>query len=380
MPRKGESIYKRKDGRWEGRYIKERTPQNKAIYASVYAKTYREVKIKQRDAIIMTALKTEEQSDEPIVVDTICSLAMEWLIDIQPKVKETTYVRYNNLLNSYILSEIGEVCVTDLTVDVLNMFCSKLLKEGGKRGQGLAPKTVADILSVVRNILQFAHVKNIFPSCTGREIHIRCTSKELCVLSRVEQEGLTKYLIDNLSPKNLGVLICLSTGMRIGEICALRWEDISIEEKSIYVHQTLQRIQNRKGDRPKTHVTITPPKSLCSIRKIPMLNDLTTIIETMEVEKHGFVLTGSPNEFVEPRTMQNHFKRVLMKAGIRKVNFHSLRHTFATRCIEVGFDIKSLSEILGHASTSITLNRYVHPSMELKHENMQRLSKLFLVK
>lgn len=174
--------------------------------------------------------------------------------------------------------------------------------------------------------------------------------------------------------------MCLFTGLRVGEICALRWEDISFSDHTIHVHQTLQRIQNRANSKQKTKIVITAPKSACSIRTIPVPNDLIVILASYKTSSKGYILTNCEQTPLEPRTMQNHFKRALQKSGIAPANYHSLRHTFATRCIELGFDVKSLSEILGHASVNITMNRYVHPTMELKQENMQRLSALLAVK
>ena len=168
--------------------------------------------------------------------------------------------------------------------------------------------------------------------------------------------------------------------MRVGEICALRWEDISIKEQTIFVHQTMQRIQTDQNIGCKTKVIVTTPKSACSIRTIPMPEDLAQIIAEYQTSNTGYFLTGSNERYMEPRTMQNRFKAVLIQCGIRDVNYHLLRHTFATRCIELGFDVKTLSEILGHASINITMNRYVHPSMELKRKNMQRLSDFIAVK
>jgi len=160
---------------------------------------------------------------------------------------------------------------------------------------------------------------------------------------------------------------------------ALQWEDISFSENIIHVHQTMQRIQCNE-DNTKTKIIITTPKSPCSIRCIPIPSELVSIIQMHKQCSHGFVLTNSVQQYIEPRTMQNRFKYALEQASIDTANYHALRHTFATRCIELGFDVKSLSEILGHATVNITMNRYVHPSMELKKENMQRLSSLFPVK
>lgn len=181
--------------------------------------------------------------------------------------------------------------------------------------------------------------------------------------------------------KNIGILISLFTGLRIGELCALTWENISIENENIHVNRTLQRIQIVNADEQsssKTQIIITSPKSVCSIRTIPLPKSIISVLQKIEV-KEGYLLTGNIEKYVEPRSMQYHFKKVLSKCGIEIVNFHVLRHTFATRCIELGFDVKTLSELLGHSNVNITMSRYVHPSFELKKENMQRLSQLLSV-
>lgn len=157
----------------------------------------------------------------------------------------------------------------------------------------------------------------------GNGIAMKCQAKELCVLSLSEQKNLCGYLMENMDSKNLGILICLLTGLRIGEICALRWEDISLSEKSLYVHSTLQRIQDLSDDNPrKTKISISSPKSQCSIRTIPLTDDIVSLIFTVFPNQSGFVLTGDDKCFVEPRSMQNHFKSVCIAASISKVNFH----------------------------------------------------------
>lgn len=158
----------------------------------------------------------------------------------------------------------------------------------------------------------------------------------------------------------------------------MRWEDISLRERTLHVHQTMQRIQV-DGEK-KTAIVVTTPKSPYSNRLIPIPASVMVVIEQSFPTRQGYVLTGSNAKSVEPRTMQNYFKRILKANDIEPVNFHALRHTFATRCVEVGFDVKSLSEILGHANVNITMNRYVHPTMKLKEANMERLSDLFLVR
>ncbi|MBR1485871.1 MAG: site-specific integrase, partial [Synergistaceae bacterium] len=173
----------------------------------------------------------------------------------------------------------------------------------------------------------------------------------------------------------LGILLSLFTGLRIGELCALKWSDFSFADKEFRVQRTMQRLHNlNENSVRKTFIEIDAPKSPCSLRKIPIPGELIKYLKSFYVEG-AFVLSGSKNKFVEPRTMENRFKSVLKKCGVEQINFHALRHSFATRCVELGFDVKSLSEILGHANVNITLNRYVHPSMKLKHVNMNKLNR-----
>lgn len=196
-----------------------------------------------------------------------------------------------------------------------------------------------------------------------------------------EQATLCRYLLANFSLKNAGILLCLFTGIRVGELCALCWENICLQDRVLCVQHTMQRIQTDTPFDQKTKVMITSPKSKHSIRVIPLPEDFAKLLASIQPESSsGFFLTGKEHQWVEPRSMQNHFKRVLQCCAISPANFHTLRHTFATRCVELGFDLKSLSEILGHANVNITMNRYVHPSMELKRDHMQKLSALFSVK
>lgn len=381
MPRKGENIYKRKDGRWEGRYIKGRTPEGKAQYGYLYAYNYYDLKQKLRKR--MQEQKEQPEINKSPVVDTVTfkMISEIWLNSAKPQIKESTYVKYVNLLNTYICPYFGNSPINDINFEYIESFSNQMLTNGGKSSKGLSAKTVNDCLVLIRAILAYATNHGCNPQCNGKGISVRKPTKKLRVLSINDQKTLFTYLSSNLDNKNLGVLLSLLTGLRIGEICALKWEDISIAEKTVHVHSTMQRIQIVEATEAeaKTKISITTPKSSCSIRTIPLSDEIIGIWEQFE-KQTGFVLTGNDGAYIEPRSMHNHFKRICKSAGINPVNFHVLRHTFATRCVELGFDVKSLSEILGHANVSITLNRYVHPSMALKRANMEKLSELFAVK
>ena len=378
MSRKGENIYKRKDGRWEGRYIKSRTDSGKIVYGYVYAKTYREVKRKLKENI------PPLQFNPVVMVSTnatvFSTVAFDWFESIKSQTKESTRNKYHNMLTDYILPIYGEQTLDLITYDFIELQCNVLLTTGGKKGNGLSTKTVKDILAVIRNVLKFAVRKGMYVSCDGSAVQMKHTTKPMRVLSKWEQEQLCNYLLTDLEPCNIGILVCLFTGLRVGEICALRWEDVSLTDKTIRVQHTLQRIQTKSNEELKTKIVMTKPKSICSIRTIPIPEELNNVLFAHKKVSVGYVLTNHAYKFVEPRTMQNRFKRALKLSGIEDANFHALRHTFATRCIELGFDVKSLSEILGHATVNITMNRYVHPTLELKKENMEKLSSILAVK
>lgn len=377
MPRKGENIYKRKDGRWEGRYIKSRTCSGKIVYGYVYAKTYRDTKTKLRES-------TLSHNPQPVVsvVKTpylFSAVASDWFESVKSHTKESTRNKYHNMLTDYILPTYGEQTLDMITYEFIEAHCNLLLVSGGKKGCGLSAKTVTDVLSVIRNVLKFAIRKGIYVPCDGSAIQVKHTTKPMRVLSKTEQEQLCKYILAEPEPCNIGILVCLFTGLRVGEICALRWEDVSFSDQTIHIHHTLQRVQNQSGNGPKTRIVVTTPKSSCSIRTIPIPDELSEVLATHKKSSVGYLLTNDECKFVEPRTMQNKFKKALKSSSIESANFHAIRHTFATRCIELGFDVKSLSEILGHATVNITMNRYVHPTLDLKKENMKKLSTLLAV-
>ncbi len=378
MPRKGENIYKRKDGRWEGRYIKAKSPTGKAVYGYVYAKTYREVKTKLHNASV--SILQHPQSSPNARGDSFSIIASDWFDSIVPQVKESTANKYHNLLHTYVLPVYGDVTLNCITYDFVEKQYKELLLHGGSDHSGLSPKTVSDVLSVIRSVLKFAIRKGKIVPCDGSGVQIKQIKKEMRILSKAEQARLCSYLYSELDPYNIGILICLFTGLRIGEICALHWEDVSFSEQTIRVHQTMQRIQDNSVDGKKTKIILSTPKSACSIRTIPIPEPLIEVLINYQTSQSGFLLTNSDSHFIEPRTMQNRFKKALECSQIAPANFHALRHTFATRCMELGFDVKSLSEILGHATVNITMNRYVHPTLEMKKENMKKLSSLFAVK
>ena len=378
MSRKGENIYKRKDGRWEGRYIKERR-NGRAIYGSVFARSYLEVKRKKNDAIA-NIQASEKKKAKITLPHTFSEISSQWLNSLKSVRKASTIIKYENQLEKHILPVFGARRMDEITNDDIIAFSQKLLEGKGTAKKPMSPKSISDILSRMKSIRKFALFGGNEVYYTTDCVVIPQHRRPIRVLSRNEEEILYRYLNAHLGLSELGILLCLFTGIRLGELCALKWSDFSMAEHKMHICRTMQRLQTKESiHKAKTYIDISTPKSDCSIRTIPIPHQIFGLLQKSYVE-NAYLLTGSIKEFVEPRTMENRFKRILADCHISDANFHALRHTFATRCVEVGFDLKSLSEILGHANVSITLDRYVHPTMELKQENMNRLSELFAVR
>lgn len=299
----------------------------------------------------------------------------EWLRIKKPMVKVSTYVRYKNIVDNHIKPYLGKYSLNQMTTPLLEEFVIHAMTKGRMDGcGGLSAKSISDILVIIKDTFRFAQSYGAPTSCNFDCIRIRKTGKEMRILTRIEEKRLVNILLENINRYKAGILISLYTGIRIGELCALKGKHISLEERTIRIEQTMQRLQRLDDShKKKTHIIISEPKSSCSKRTIPISDALMTILMSFQTEQDSFFLSGTAQVFVEPRTMQNHFKTVIKNCGIENVTFHSLRHTFATRCVEVGFDVKSLSEILGHSSVKITLDRYVHSSLEQKRKCMEKL-------
>lgn len=375
MARKGENIYKRKDGRWEGRYVKTRT-ENKIIqYGFVYAQSYREVKSKIRQILVVG-----EKDEGILLVDTFQKVAEEWLDSIRVQIKESSYAKYSSMVRNHIIPQLGNIPLSKLTVDQLEGFVNEQLASGKKNGEQLSPKTVKDIFSIIKLILDWASRQKHMMICQPERVRIKARERDVEILSLGCQKQLEGYLLPLNDRISDGILLSLYTGIRVGELCALKWENILLEEGILQIRYTLQRIPNidfKEGDSvaKKTKVIRTSPKSSCSNRDIPLPDFILQRLKKIhKVSKDAYFLTGSHTSWIEPRCMNNYYKRILRQCGIAESKYHILRHTFATRCIEKNFDVKALSEILGHASVNITLNRYVHVSMDQKRKNMNMLT------
>ena len=297
-----------------------------------------------------------------------------WISLNEVEWKYSTLARYRGLLDLHIIPIIGEISVSEINNNTILELTHRLIS-GEINNHHLSKKTVSMALSVIKNILDFSE------EFLGEEIqHIRFIKfrddfRPLRVLSSNEQDHLTRIILSDLDRKNAGILLALYTGIRIGELCALRWKNISLKDRTIIIESSMQRIQ-LKGDSAHTKVVVSSPKSNSSFRRIPLPANLCRLISAFRSEDDAYFLTGFSNTYVEPRTMQNRFKTICQKADIANASFHCLRHTFATRCIELGFDVKTLSEVLGHSSVGMTMNRYVHPSFEHKRKSMNMIGNM----
>jgi len=242
------------------------------------------------------------------------------------------------------------------------------------QNDALSPKTVKDLLSIIKLIIKFAKKFDVLCNCNFDSISIKSNKLTIRGLTTVQSGKIKDFLTNNIDYVNIGILISFYTGVRIGELCALKFSDISFETNTMHIDKTMQRIQNFKGDKNKTDVIISSPKSECSIREIPVPQFIIDLIIKNDLyRRDAYLLTGEVARFIEPRTLENKFNKIASICNIENVTFHMIRHTFASDCIEAGVDAKSLSEILGHSSVNITLNRYVHSSMEIKKMNMEKL-------
>lgn len=373
MSKKGENIYKRKDGRWEGRYIRCYDASGKAKYGYLYGRAYNEVKqllIQKKNEVLFNP---NLSSNKEILYSEVLNM---WLASSRFNTKESTYARYTHLIKTHIAPHLGKYQLSRISTELVEEYIECQLTQGRLDNEGgLSPKTVNDILTIVKSTMEYAKYKNMVVICNLSKLSIKKKENEMRVLSQEEQGVLTKVLLRDMDLYKFGVLLSLCTGIRIGELCALQWNDVCLANSTLRIRKTMQRIQECETNaNSKTKVIITEPKSQCSIRDIPIPKFICDLAIPLQAESDAFILSGSSEHYIEPRTMQNRFKNYVIESGIADTNFHALRHTFATRCVEVGFEIKSLSEVLGHANVNITLNKYVHPSFELKCANMNKLN------
>lgn len=377
MEKKISYIYKEGDEKLVACHIKSCDAYGKVHYEYPYATSNHEVRGRLQK--VHPALNAEILENNTTLNSTFEEFSALWLKNSSTAFKESTYIRYFNLVRHYLDPSFKQLKLTEITNTNIQNFCRMLEQQGKQDGTGLSPKTIADILSVLRRILRYAQSQQVPIDLTVFDIKVRQSPKSLKILSLSEQVTMQNYLMEHLDSMNLGILICLYTGIRVGELCALTWERISLSDKTLCICQTMQRIQKRTKEDERTHIIMDAPKSSSSNRTIPISTALYELLNLYPFEKKGYFLSGS-SEIVEPRRIQYRFQKVLKDCHLNRCNFHILRHTFATRCVEANIDIKTLSEILGHSSVNITMNRYVHPSLNMKRDSMEKLADFITVK
>lgn len=263
MPKSGKNICKRKDGWWEGRYAKGQFDgKNQCDYG--FGCTY------ENDERKLNGVLDQFLNLPTFSSDTFEYLSKEWLAVKTPQLKISSVAKYTNILNLYLNPKFSKRHVSSILRSDVVMFCRELLVSGGVKSNGLAPKTVNSIISLMKNILDYASKEKGITVADLNDISVKQPQKPMRILSRGEQQKLSQYLCMHLTPCNLGILLCLYTGLRLGEICALKWNDVYISEQYIHIHQTMQRVQIQNDSASKTEVIIQSPKSDCSVRKIPI--------------------------------------------------------------------------------------------------------------
>ena len=356
MSRKGENIYKRRDKRWEGRYITSYNSEGKAIYKSIYGKTYTEVKLKMRNY-------TEADKVKPISV-SFCAWTENYLLEQNNRLKTGTYKVYERYIKNHIKPFFGTMLLRKMSREIVQSFVNSL--------SDLAPSTVKGIFSFIREALKQAN-KEQYIAPVWLDIELPKNKRnEVEVFTREEQSHIENALNIEENPNDIGILICLYTGLRIGEVCGLKWKDIDFKNGDMYVSRTVQRV-TIEG---KSILRELPPKSETSHRKIPIPTCLLAKLKIVRKLSQSAYVLNTNYHMMDTRTFQNQYKRILERAGVRYANAHTLRHTFSVRALELGFDIKTLSEILGHADATITLRTYAHSLDEHKRNSMAKFAQI----
>lgn len=292
-------------------------------------------------------------------------------------VKESTFAAYSNILVNHLLPTFGELELAEITEERMQEYVFSLVKEGRLDGKGgLNPSSAKDMLIVLKTTLRDAmRAKELPRMVYDVRVPIKRRFESISLLDRKEQERLIQAIYLDFSSKSAGILLCLYTGLRIGELCALQWKDIDFENRILHVRKTVQRVYRKQlNGTGKSKVVIAAPKSRTSAREIPLAPILLPVLERLRKKDAECYFIGGKVKCSEVRTYREFYDRFLARHNLKHIRFHALRHTFATRCIEAGGDCKTVSELLGHSTVNLTLNLYVHPQMAQKRQCIESLS------
>ena len=356
------NLYLRKDGRYESRIPNGKKSDGKKAFLYVFART-KEQCIERVKAIF------RQNRPNGYCDLTVAELYNEWHHSILHRVKESTAANYTMKADKHILPSFGEKTISSISTNQIYDFIAE------KQKAGFSPRYIADIVILMKTIFKYAaKTYSIINPLNGISLPKK-KSPEIRLLDKSEQKTLQEYIGSHQNRSTMGTALSMTTGLRIGELCPLQWQDIDFEKRILTVTKTMQRIQSRTGS-TKTKLIITDPKSESSRRQIPLPECILSFLLKFKGKSNEYILTGAEKP-IEPRAMQYRFQTILKNAKLPSVHFHALRHIFATNCIKLGFDIKALSELLGHSSVEITLNRYVHSTFEQKKEYMKRIQMAF---
>lgn len=295
---------------------------------------------------------------------TYKDLINSWLDDQRTYQKYSTYTCYANICDNHIVPALGYMEVSTITADVVQAFLLDQLAHGNvATGGGLSGSFIRDILTVIRITLPSLGTVKL-PYSEPKKIEIFTKDETVTLINAMQM---------SLSPKTLGILLTVHTGIRIGELCALQWSDIDLSSRLLHIRKTLIRTYTKRDG---SRMAITPPKSRSSIRTIPLNSWIAHLLALQQKGDDCYIITGK-SQPMEPGKYRRWYNSRLKALGIPHHKFHCLRHTFATTCVECGCDFKSLSELLGHADVATTMALYVHPDMALKRKCVENLVQVY---
>ncbi|MBP1046191.1 site-specific integrase [Enterococcus sp. BWM-S5] len=363
MPRKGENIYKRKDGRYEGRYVKSRAFDGQIKYGYIYGKKYAEVK---QELTLLKAQFTFAQKKKLNASETVRSWMMYWLeTSVKNQVKISTYMNYKGHLERYILPNLGEIQLVSLQTREIESFIEYL------SSLELSGITIRCIFNILKSGLKKARLSSYIYENPCDNISLpKIDKKKVAALDIQTQTALEKLALEH---QCFPIILSLYTGMRIGEISGLKWSDIDLENNVLYIERIVVRVPV-SNEKTKTKVLLGTPKTKASIRAIPIASNVKSYLLSIKKEGSEFVFPCG-DSFSEPRIINYHFKKIVELMGRKDIHFHMLRHTFATRCVERGVDVTSLSMILGHSSTKMTLDTYTDSMWETRKQAVSVVDK-----